>query len=168
MMKINYVKGDLFAAIKDSHDSIIIPHVCNNIGIFGAGFVLPLARAFPSAREEYLKWHREGPDFKLGEIQKVILDNHCIINMVAQQGVGGHRPLKYPALGKCIEAVREVIKSSFVGAIHAPMFGSGLSGGRWEFIEEMIYDSWVSFGIPVTIYYLKGQTPPGWSPPPRS
>jgi hypothetical protein len=164
-VKITYVGGDLFAAIKNSHDSIIIPHVCNNIGAWGAGFVIPLAKAFPSAREEYLKWYQEGKDFKLGEIQKVILDNHCIINMVAQQGVGGQRPLKYPALGKCIEAVRDVIKSSFVGAIHAPMFGAGLAGGDWNFIEQMIYDGWVGYGIPTTIYYLPGQTPQGWSPP---
>lgn len=164
-MKIKYVSGDMFAATKNSHDSIIIPHVCNNIGAWGAGFVIPLARSFPSAREEYLKWHREGPDFRLGEIQKVIIDNFCIINMVAQNGIGTTRPLKYPALGKCIEAVRDVVKSSFVGSIHAPMFGAGLAGGDWNIIEQMIYDGWVSYGIPTTIYYLPGSLPTNWKLP---
>jgi hypothetical protein len=163
-MKIKYVEGDLFAAIKGLQGSIIIPHVCNNIGAFGAGFVVALGRQFPSARTEYLKWAKE-PSFKLGEIQTVRIDNTCIINMVAQNGVGGSRPLRYPALGKCIETTREFVKSSFVGAIHAPMFGSNLAGGDWNFIEKMIYDGWVDHGIPVTIYYLPGTLPNNWTLP---
>lgn len=162
-MNITYIEGDLFAAIKNSQDSIIIPHVCNDVGAWGAGFVVPLGRQFPSSRDEYLKWHR-GKDFRLGEIQTVQIDNICVVNMVAQHSVGGPRPLRYPALGKCIESVRDFIKSSFIGAIHAPMFGAGLAGGDWNFIEQMILDGWVNQGIPTTIYYLPGTLPMNWKP----
>jgi hypothetical protein len=165
-MTLSYVEGDLFAAIKNSPAPIIIPHVCNDVGAWGAGFVVPLGRHYPSTRDEYLKWAKSGDGtFRLGEMQTVCIDNICVVNMVAQQGLGGPRPLKYPALGKCMLGVRDFIKSQFVGAIHAPMFGSGLAGGNWNFIEQMILDAWVNFGIPTTIYYLPGQTPPGWTPP---
>jgi O-acetyl-ADP-ribose deacetylase (regulator of RNase III) len=165
-MRINYVEGDLFAAIKGVQGGVIIPHVCNNIGAWGAGFVIPLGRNFPSARDEYLKWAKsDDGTFRLGEIQTVQIDSVCVVNMVAQNGVGPPRPLKYPALGKCVMSVRDYIKSHFIGSIHAPMFGAGLAGGDWNFIEQMIYDGWVSFGIPVTVYYLPGTLPTNWKLP---
>jgi hypothetical protein len=34
--------------------------------------------------------------------------------------------------------------------IHAPKFGSGLAGGNWNFIENLIEDIWID--IPVYIY----------------
>ncbi len=54
-MKINYVEGDLFAAI-DGLENIIIPHCCNNKHGFGAGFVVPLGRKFPIVKKLYLEW----------------------------------------------------------------------------------------------------------------
>jgi hypothetical protein len=53
-------------------------------------------------------------------------------------------------------SVASYIKNNFdkenTVQIHAPKFGSGLAGGNWNFIEELIKDIWLN--IPVMIYSL--------------
>jgi len=43
--------------------------------------------------------------------------------------------------------------------IICPAFGSGLAGGSWAFIEQLIHDCWIRLGIPVSVYYLPGTLP---------
>jgi hypothetical protein len=38
--------------------------------------------------------------------------------------------------------------------IICPKFGSGLAGGKWDFIEELIIDCWCKQSIDVTVCYL--------------
>lgn len=171
-MKISYVEGDLFQhifAIKDNRP-IAIPHVCNDIGAWGAGFVVPLATHFPVTREAYIKWHKakinEDGQFALGNTQFVrVQPTITVCNMVAQHDLGGVRPLRYHHLAKCMSDVADRMKNPPVAEIHCPMFGSMLSGGNWLFIEELIQDCWLEQGIPVTVYYLPGKYPANWTPP---
>ena len=132
MPKINYIEGDLFAAVNDHQNSIVIPHVCNSKGAWGAGFVIPLAKAYPSTRECYLNWFesRNSDDdpnegktdvlhtgtFSLGHVQTVLVESDvAVANMVAQT-LGGKRPLSYKHLGRCMERVASYCKGlSFVG-----------------------------------------------------
>jgi len=108
-MSIKYVEADLFEHIKTVDSDIVIPHVCNNLGKMGAGFVIPLEQNFPEAKECYLGWfegklaessdsHHQTDAFGLGETQFVrVVDNPKVIvvaNMVAQT-LGGKRPLYY-------------------------------------------------------------------------
>jgi hypothetical protein len=37
--------------------------------------------------------------------------------------------------------------------IHAPKFGSGLAGGNWAFIQELIKDIWNNYSV--FIYHNK-------------
>lgn len=70
-MKIKYVEGDLFAAVAaDEGNRIVIPHVCNNQGGWGSGFVVPLGRIYPVAQKSYLAWHK-GVQYVTPEIVKV-------------------------------------------------------------------------------------------------
>lgn len=182
MSEIQYVSGDLFEAVKAPHlaRTTIIPHVCNSQGAWGAGFVVPLAKAYPQAREEYLKWHKVGYfeiedyekivthhfPFEIGQTQFVVgqTDPEVVVaNMIAQH-MGGVRPLMYNHLAKCMDRVaQEALKLK--ARIMAPMFGSMLAGGNWEFIEALIQDCWLDEELDVTIFYLPGKTPPGWTPP---
>jgi hypothetical protein len=182
-VKINYVEGDLFANIdKIEGKTIFIPHCCNNLPAWGQGFVVPLGNRFPKAKEFYLKWGKHIPKdaaeifgkvFDLGQTQFVKvteIDTQRVIvcNMVAQDGVGGKRPLRYNELSSCMDSVAHEIGGRWGDEkceIHAPMFGSGLAGGNWEFIEELIKDCWLEFDIPVNVYYIPGKTPTGWVPP---
>lgn len=179
---VKYVEGDMFGPL--STDSFkgatILPHVCNDKGGFGAGFVVPLSRAYPKVRHSYLGWednrnHIHGPDdnppFRLGETQFVnVNDTLFVANMVAQT-LGGVRPLFYNHLARCMDAVANFVierndAREYQSRIVAPMFGSNLAGGDWNIIEKLIEDCWIRRGITdITIYYMPGTLPSNWSLP---
>lgn len=58
MNKITYIKGDLFSV--PITGKRIIPHICNDIGGWGAGFVLALSKQWREPEEKYRVWHRDG------------------------------------------------------------------------------------------------------------
>jgi hypothetical protein len=165
-MSIKYVEGDLFAAVdaaKQAGRTIIIPHVCNDVGVWGAGFVIPLGRKYPNTRESYLKWYKEkthgDKPFALGHVQFVKVEENPLVvvaNMIAQHRVGGLRPLRYNALAHCMD---EVASFSANSDIYAPLLGAGLAGGNWNFIRDLIEDCWLSRNLTVTVYYLPGMVP---------
>ena len=167
-MPLTYVQGDLFNFIRDRKENIVIPHVVNSVGAFGAGFVIPLGRTFPKSRNVYLEWsknkEKDNP-FILGQIKYVqVSDNVIVCHMLAQRGVGGTRPLRYNALSTCMEQVAGLALSTN-SVICAPMFGSALAGGDWNYIEDLIEDCWIERAIDVTVYYLPQSIPPNWNPP---
>jgi hypothetical protein len=164
MTKIKYIVGDLFAAIAENPNPIIIPHICNDIGAWGAGFVVPLGKHFPKAKEMYLDWASKhwkltGIPFKLGEAQYVHIDDQItVMNMIGQRDCGhddtGRPPIRYSSLVRCMQNVA-AIAEGLNAEIHAPAFGAGLAGGDWEFLEEFIIEIWCDWDIPVTIYSLE-------------
>ena len=75
--KFIQVKGDLFNYIQDriksgnNGASVIVPHVCNNIDLFGAGFAAAVSKHYPIVKENY---HLLGKNFlrsNLGYVQYV-------------------------------------------------------------------------------------------------
>lgn len=161
-MKIE--EGDLFKAIVANYQRdkcvTFIPHICNNVRAWGAGFVLPLAQHFPEAREAF--YSEENPT--LGKTQFVEAKNVPVVicNMFAQEGIGpdkdGVPPIRYDALQQCMsdvlwEALHLSDEGKF-GVIAAPMFGAGLAGGDWEKISKLIYDQWSQHKVETTIYFL--------------
>lgn len=144
-------------------NTIIIPHVCNNINLFGAGFAKQVSEKYPVVKANF---HMIGNKAKLGSVQFVTAETedkykHSIIfaNMIAQNKVINNkntRPLNYGALVYCMSQVRSYIKEKEKNTeaqkieIHAPKFGSGLAGGNWNFISDLIEDIWND--IPVFVY----------------
>ncbi len=170
---IPLINGDLFDYIHsyinqgNNGSSIIVPHVCNNINSFGAGFAGAVAKHYPSVKENY---HLLGNSFlknNLGytqfvEVAKDKTYGHKLIfaNMIAQNGTissTNPRPLNYLALTKSMVGVGKYIQNNFDKdsrvQIHAPKFGCGLAGGNWNFIHDLIEDVWKGFSI--YIYDLK-------------
>jgi hypothetical protein len=144
--------------------TVIIPHVCNNANVFGAGFAAAVAEKFPIVKENF---NLLGNKAKLGQIQNIdvlcnkLYGNRLVVsNMIAQNGLfspKNNRPLNYGALCFCMTEVRNLVKSLSKSdtnkvEIHAPKFGSGLAGGDWKFISELINDIWN--GIDVYVYTL--------------
>ena len=146
--------------------TIFLPHVCNNIDLFDAGFAAQIAKQYPSVKMDY---HLLGKSFlstNLGysQIIKVFEEPKYrhklfIVNMIAQNGIRSHhnnRPLNYFALGQCMYKVSQYIHNNTGFAsktekiqIHCPRFGSGLAGGNWNFISDLINDVWGRFHVTV-------------------
>jgi hypothetical protein len=171
---INYISNiDIFDSAHQritagpNGSTVIIPHVCNNVNAFGAGFAGAIANKYPSVKENY---HLLGNNMKLGHVQFISVKkdktyDHEIIfaNMIAQNGIiDSHknpRPINYAALVQCMLSVKTykqqlmLHKDTTNVEIHAPKFGSGLAGGNWDFISLLIQDIWSDTNI--SIYTLK-------------
>lgn len=150
--------------------TLIIPHVCNNENVFGAGFAKAIGDVFPEVKYNY---HLLGKPFlqqNLGYVQfidiKLPKNNNIklvVANMIAQNGlvsIKNNRPLNYGALAICMYRIKNYIKELKTNfhdmqniEIHSPKFGSGLAGGNWIFISEMIKDIW--HDIPILVYTKK-------------
>jgi hypothetical protein len=147
---------------------VLIPHVCNNINGFGAGFAADVASRYPVVKENF---HLLGKDARLGYVQFITVKEDkqykyrlVFANMISQNGIynaiKNKRPLHYPSLIKCMEKVglfAQELYSQTEGSrveIHAPRFGSGLAGGNWDFITDLIQDIWRSNEVFV---YSKGK-----------
>tara|TARA_Y100000310_G_scaffold56232_1_gene51590 strand:+ start:26483 stop:26977 length:495 start_codon:yes stop_codon:yes gene_type:complete len=147
--------------LTDDNEVAVIPHVCNDAGGWGAGFVVALSKRWRHPEEGYRRMEK-----KLGSISTVnIGDGPVVINMIAQRGYidseMNPRPLKYNALVECMEkvgktyaAINSVGEEKYV--IHCPKFGSDLAGGRWEFILDLIEDIWLNKGLDVVVYEFRG------------
>lgn len=173
MSNIEYVEGDLFGPIAENKDPnpIIIPHIVNSLGAWGKGFVVPLGRAYPTSRQNYMSWFNGTLQkvnatgrFGLGQTQFVNIDDKVFVANMVAQSLGGPRPLFYNHLSRCMDAVTAFVKERNDAREHAariicPAFGSGLAGGDWSFIEQLIQDCWLQNNIPVTVYYLSGTLP---------
>ena len=173
-MDITYHRQDLFAAVDKLSQlefegkpmpRVFIPHVVNNMGVMGAGFVVPLKKKWPEVEKAYLNWYAQG-DHGLGQIHAwTVESNVTVINMVAQTLDKTQRPLSYSALGKCLEDMASHIfdksNSEIPVQIHAPMFGAGLAGGDWNIIKALIGDAFPY--VDVHIYFLEGQAPKGFA-----
>jgi hypothetical protein len=173
-MKIKYVMGDMFAhfpANLPEGRKAVIAHIVNDRRAWGAGFVVPLGKKYPKAMESYMSRWSEGDDsraLRQGDVDYVCVNDELqiyVANMCAQT-LGGGRPLSYDALVSCMRSVRDQATSNRESyQIHAPMFGSGLAGGNWDFIVNLIEDIWLAYKLEVTIYWLPQFVPQGWKPP---
>lgn len=183
--KIEYRKGDLFAALDEfieatAHDMpgfhpgmVCVPHVCNDQGAWGAGFVMGLSKWWDEPEKQYKRWHEnqvhKSQGFEKGGVQVIENDNGVYIANMIAQGLGGVKPLSYAALGACMYGVTKRMGDYYFKGEHdlcdldvdysyrifCPKFGSGLAGGSWPHIEEMIQESWVDqFGIDVVVFTL--------------
>ena len=154
MKNIIYLKGDATEPIGEGHK--VIAHVCNDVGGWGAGFVLALSRKWKDPELSYrnaIKEHLGLGDCSIAYVREDI----TVFNMIAQAGyVSAKNPvaIRYNALEICFEKMIEYIK--FHNAtIHMPRIGCGLAGGSWDKVEPIIKKHFSENDIQVYIYDLK-------------
>ncbi len=163
-MTLTYIPGDATCPVGNGPK--IIPHIVNDIGVWGSGFVIAVSNKWPDPERHYKDWYRTGKNanhmpFELGQTDFVQAAPDIVIaNMIGQEGIGPkssrvdgvikiEHPIRYGALHKCMEQVHK--EAVILGAsIHAPKFGALRAGGDWNVIERMIKEIWA--GINVTIY----------------
>jgi O-acetyl-ADP-ribose deacetylase (regulator of RNase III) len=155
MEKIKYIHGDATNPLENGRKILI--HCCNDIGKWGKGFVVALARKWPKTRTEYINWYKSKKGFKLGAVQFVRVEPDIVVgNMIGQHGIYPQNrkpPIRYSAIEKCLDKVGVAAQSNKAHVI-APKFGAGLAGGKWDFIEQLIIKYVCSRDIPVTIYTI--------------
>jgi O-acetyl-ADP-ribose deacetylase (regulator of RNase III) len=154
MSKINYVVGD--ATQPQGKGNKIICHVCNDIGVWGGGFVLAVSKrwGFPEhfyrARQKYPLGHVDVLSVDADEDGKNIV---FVANMIGQhliQWSNGVPPIRYEALREALTKVN----ARAIGddaSLHMPRIGSDRAGGKWELIEAIIEECTT---VPVTVYDL--------------
>ncbi len=140
----------------------IVCHVCNDIGTWGAGFVVALSRRWPEPEEAYREWHASGshPPLALGEVQFVQVEEDVwVANMVAQRGTrpsDGTSPIRYDALERCLRtAARRA--GELDASLHMPRIGAGLAGGDWGRIRTIIAEAIAAADVRATVWELEGR-----------
>lgn len=169
-MPINHVTGDATKPIGQGPK--ILVHCCNDEGAWGAGFVLALSRMWPQAEASYRAWfsntlgddppsEETGPP-QLGEVQLVLVGPKIwVANLIGQHGIGmaedRRAPIRYDAIRKGFVKVTRFSKIYEAG-VHMPKMGTGLAGGSWKAIEQLVQAEFLANGVPVTVYSLPEQS----------
>lgn len=150
-MKIEYVKGDLFAT-----DIELILHGCNSKGVMGSGVAKIVKERFPGAYEAYTLWCSKG--FRLGQFLAVPERGKVIINAVTQQNYGkvqeqlGPNPVRhvsYDAVADIFNSLNKIYPNS---TIAMPKVGATLGGGDWNVIASIIESE--AKTIQPVVYYI--------------
>lgn len=150
---MQYVNGNIFDHISKYNGKILIPHIVNTHNSFGSGFAYHVSKYVPHVKDEYHKFcYGKTERYLFGTTQYVDTNIGTFCNMFAQT-LGGPRPLRYNHLVTCMT---KVATQSLVSSkdIHTVKFGSGLAGGDWNFIEDLIEDIWENNNIKVYIYVI--------------
>jgi O-acetyl-ADP-ribose deacetylase (regulator of RNase III) len=153
---LEYVVGD---ATAPTRRPAIIVHVCNDIGGWGAGFVLAVSRRWPEPEREYRDWARSTTGrLPLGEVQLVDVEPELwVANLIGQRdirrGADGSPPVRYDAVRLGLHNVAELAQARDA-SVHMPRIGCGLAGGDWSVVEAIVRDEVVAAGIDVTVYDL--------------
>lgn len=155
-MAISYVKGD--ATKPQGKSPRIIVHCVNDLGAWGAGFVVALSRRWSEPEAAYVDAIHKGK-LELGKVQFVTVvdenDEEIIVaNLVGQKGLMGPAnpmPVRYAAMKSGLQLVALRAKK-LSASIHMPRMGCGLAGGSWEKMEPIVEETLK--GLDVTVYDL--------------
>jgi O-acetyl-ADP-ribose deacetylase (regulator of RNase III) len=148
---LTYTVGDATKPVGEGPKVLV--HVCNDLGLWGAGFVKAVSARWKSPERDYRKAFQDG-GLKLGDVQFVeVSDQLTVANMVAQKGVRRHQgpPIRYEALASTLKEVARYAKKRGA-SVHMPRIGCGLAGGRWEKVEPILRKALK--GLSVVVYDL--------------
>jgi len=171
MNKISYIIGSVLEAKPKAGKKLIIPHVCNDKGGWGAGLVVAISKKWDLPEKSYRRWAKNGyrtdrntKDFTLGHIQLVqVEDNIYIANMIAQHDTHPYvdkeniaiPPIRYDRVRQCLNKVA-IMAQKQNADIAVARIGCGLAGGTWQVIEGLIKETLITTGINTTVYTLDG------------
>lgn len=163
MLQIGYRAGD--ATKPQGAGTKIIIHCVNDVGAWGAGFVLALSRKWREPERQYRLWHQsgelDGVPFELGQVQMVkVTSDIFVASLIGQHGIrrrqnnGVPPPVRYEAIRQGLTCLRSHA-IALNASVHMPRIGAGLAGGDWRIIAQIIADELTVHQIPVTVYDLR-------------
>lgn len=133
--------GDIFAPDNQPLWDAVA-HQVNARGAFGKGFAASLARAFPEARQAYLRAHRKH-GWQLGQILPIqVGPDRWVIHVCGQDDYGSGGPhTDYQALREGLQKVYQFTEKRNL-RVALPRLGSGRAGGDWEPVRSIIASVW--------------------------
>jgi O-acetyl-ADP-ribose deacetylase (regulator of RNase III) len=144
-------------------DKLIVHLVNDQTSNWGGEFAKSLKGRLPRAQEAFREWVHEDPsNLALGKVHFVRLaEDLSVATMVAQRG---YRPsvrprIRYAALRECLQHVSDCARDKTL-SVHMPRIGTGMAGGKWDVIAELIEDTLVTVGVAVTLYTPRGKPIP--------
>ena len=152
----NLVVGDALDPVPDASKRMILQIVNDRAARWGGGFARNAGNKWPTAEASFQGWASQPRNLRLGATHFVEVDpNISLVSMVAQRGYGRSRAprIRYRELADCLRRVAQVARSQ-QASVHMPLIGTGLSGGNWWIIQELVEDLLCSSGIDVTVYEL--------------
>lgn len=131
---ISFVTGDATRPIAAPGPRVIC-HVCNDVGAWGAGFVLAVSQRWAAPEAVYRAEERR----TLGSVQLVEVEPGLYVaNLIAQNGFprpGYPCALDYAALRQCLRTLGEIMSDA---SFHMSRIGCGIAGGMWPEVEAII------------------------------
>jgi O-acetyl-ADP-ribose deacetylase (regulator of RNase III) len=151
---INYLVGD--ATHPKAPGPKIIAHCCNDVGAWGAGFVMALSHRWPGPEAAFRALADAGR-LVLGDCHLVAVEDDIMVaNVIGQHATGwqnGSPPVRYVALAKGLRTLAQIAKKQGA-SVHMPRIGCGLAGGHWETVEGLILSTLCLDGVAVFVYDL--------------
>jgi len=125
--------------------------------IWGAGFSRQIRKKWPHAQTQFKEWVLTSRrQFKLGSVHFAKVDEATMVaSLVAQWGYGPakHPRIRYNALSDSLKTVAE-LADAIDASIQMPKIGSGLAGGAWEVVEDIVEEALCRRGLRVTVCEL--------------
>jgi O-acetyl-ADP-ribose deacetylase (regulator of RNase III) len=153
---VKFVHGDVLDP-RGAEQKIVCQLVNDQARVWGGGVAKSSARKFPNAQKEFSDWIIKIPrSQRLGAVHFAEAGNSLVIaSLIGQVGFGPSSlpRIRYTALERCFEQVRD-FAAERSASVHMPRIGAGQSGGSWETVEELIWDTFAANSIPVTVYDL--------------
>ena len=132
----------------------LTPHIVNNRGGWGAGFVVAISAISKLPEERYRTWSSSGT-MALGLVQPVTVSKEwSVLNMCAQNGYKTQAnpvPMDIDALKTCLSKAGQVAQGFDI--VQMPKIGCGLGGGEWYDVEPLIIAAFAKFGGEVRIRF---------------
>lgn len=158
-MNIIYLKGD--ATAPTGGGKKIIVHICNDLGMWGKGFVMAISKRWRIPEQVYKLAFAEKQKPVLGDVQFVgVGDNIIVANIIGQHGIRSSgnakspAPIRYDAVRQGLTAVAKyAVKNT--ASVHMPRIGCGLAGGTWDEIEPIIMDTLIKSNVATYVYDFK-------------
>lgn len=160
MLKAEGVYMTRYRRVIGDDKKVVIPHIVNNEGRWGSGFVLAIDKLSPIPKQDYMYLHAEAKNPKtgrsplgVGHITPISLNEH-IFHMFAQtlyEGPEFQARLSYHSLDMCLHQLAATYNPD-EWQVHAPAFGAGLAGGSWNRIDSLIHKRLAAFDV--TIFTL--------------
>lgn len=122
----------------------------------GGGFSNRIGAKWPSVHDAYRTWAAASRPLALGDVHFSDASSAITIaSVVAQRGYGasGTTRLRYQALHTGLIVVGAEAKKRNA-TVHMPRIGTGLAGGAWEIVEELVREALCDNGVRVTVYDL--------------